>query len=212
MRRKALRRLAEDIGAPSGWADTVWKAEEDARDCHGVGWSLGRAALVGVGLVAIVAAPMLVVAVAPAGLAGGAAITAGLAALGPGGMAGGLAVVSAVGVGGGVVAVQGLSAGSAQAVEENVIAIQALALAFDRLDIGPTDRAHWFLLVAMEGTVEDEIRPLRGVSDAKGAHVKQLTTKLKVIRKALDWMVARGLGPKQIGDADEKLMLEQGPE
>ena len=169
-----------------------------ARDSQGARWTLGRAALVGAGVLALVAAPALVFAAAPAGLAGSAAVASGLAALGPGGVVGGLAVVGAVGGAGGAVAARGLSAGSAAVVEENVIAVQALALILSRLDLDDAGAAHWYTLVAMEQTVGDDLRRLRGVSDSDASAIKELEVKAKAIRRGLDWMVARGLGPRAL--------------
>jgi hypothetical protein len=129
-------------------------------------------------------------------------VAGGLAALGPGGVVGGLAVVGAVGGAGGAVAARGLSVGSAAAVEENVIAIQALALALRRLDLSPSDANPWFTLVAMEQAVADDARRLRGISDPDAAQLKELDRKQKAIRRGLDWMVTRGLGPAPLESAD----------
>ena len=85
LRVKALTRLAGDLGFPKVWAERVSECAREARDVHREGLTWRRAALAAAGVAALMAAPALVLVAAPAGLAGGAAIVAGLAALGPGG-------------------------------------------------------------------------------------------------------------------------------
>ena len=125
LRVKALTRLAGDLGFPKVWAESA----REARDVHREGLTWRRAALAAAGVAALMAAPALVLVAAPAGLAGGAAIVAGLAALGPGGMLGGVAIVGLVGGAGGAAAATALTSGSAAQVQRNVVHLQALAKA-----------------------------------------------------------------------------------
>src|SRR5690242_5977189 len=117
------------------------------------------------GAAAIVAAPMLVLVVAPAGLAGGAAIVAGLGPLGPGGVIGGLGIVGLLGGAGGAVTARALIAGTAAQVEETVIRLQALALAQRALEVAPPAYAEWFALVSMRSAIEQDLAQLRLFSD-----------------------------------------------
>src|SRR3954468_903148 len=116
LRAKALDQLALDLGLPGVWPRVVRECDADARGAHRGGWGLGRAAVAVGGVAAVAVAPALVLAAAPAGMAGGAAIVGGLAALGPGGMLGGVGIVSLVGGAGGAVAARALTAGSAAEV------------------------------------------------------------------------------------------------
>lgn len=197
-RRSALEHLAIDLGVPSAWARAVAAAEEEARESHDAGWNWTQAALVVAGAAAIVAAPVLVLAAAPAGLAGGAAIVAGLAALGPGGMLGGIGIVSVLGGAGGAVAAQALASGTAAQVEATVIYLQAFAkLTEDLTTSGPASDC-WSALLAMEDAITDELARHRKFSDSGAGLVKELKKKLQSVRRAVDWLSEQGLGPARL--------------
>ena len=198
VRRTALANFAGDLGVPSVWAEIAWNSMREARAAHrSFDWK--RAAVAAAGVVVVIAAPALVFAVAPAALAGGAAVVGGLAALGPGGMLGGLAVVGVVGGMGGTVAASALTTGSSQVVQKNLIFIQALALGRGRLQISVAGHPEWYTLVAMESQVAAEHARLSQVSDSDSPPVKEAETKLAAVKKALRWMVERDLGPEAIG-------------
>jgi hypothetical protein len=193
----ALRSLAIDLGAPSSWADTVIAAVDAARKAH-EGFPVGKVALGAAAAALFVAAPYLVLAAAPAGAAGGAAIVGGLAALGPGGMLGGLAVVGAVGGAGGAAAIGALTAGSPATVAELVVSLQAHALACSNLGHGEPGSPEWFTLTRMESQLANEHAKHNELDDRKSATRDDLDQKLKTVRTAITWLAARGLGPPSL--------------
>jgi hypothetical protein len=201
-RRKALERLAGDLGFPRTWATTVIDIDKSARSAHGSKLSLPRAAMAIAGAAAIVAAPMLVLVAAPAGLAGGAAIVAGLAALGPGGMIGGLGIVGLLGGAGGAVTARALIAGTAAQVEETVIRLQALALAQRALEVAPPAYAEWFALVSMRSAIEQDLAQLRLFSDEAAPGIKELERKLRSVERALEWFEEHDLNPSGLAPGD----------
>jgi hypothetical protein len=194
-RRNALERLAGDLGVPDEWAKKVVQTEKSARGPHGSTWSLGRAVMLVAGAAAIVAAPMLVLVAAPAGLAGSAAIVAGLAALGPGGMIGGLGIVGLLGSAGGVVTARALISGTAAQVEETVIHLQALALAQRDLHVAPAGYPEWFALVSMEDAIGEDLSRLRPFSDEGAPGIRELERKLRSVERALRWFEEQDLRP-----------------
>jgi hypothetical protein len=203
VRRGALEALAFDLNVPSQWAETIRKAEGSARKSQRLSpWTWRRAALAVAGAAAIVAAPVLVLAAAPAGLTGGAAIVAGLAALGPGGMLGGVGIVGLVGGAGGAAAAQALISGTAAEVEETVIHLQALALSKRELGYDDASVPEWSALVAMEDAVTDAHARVSHLSDDDAEVVKELTRKRESIRRALDWFIAHSLDPGRLGSGD----------
>jgi hypothetical protein len=202
-RRKALERLAGDLGVPAGWAGKVVNAERSARSTHGSKWSWGRTAMLVAGAAAIVAAPALVLVAAPAGLAGGAAIVAGLAALGPGGMIGGLGIVGLLGSAGGAVTARALISGTAAQVEETVIHLQARALAQRDLQVAPDGYPEWFALVSMEDAIGEDLSRLRPFSDDDAPGIKELERKLRAVERALEWFEDHELNPDGLPSAEE---------
>jgi hypothetical protein len=194
-REDALAALAADLGVPSGWASVATKALREARAAHRRTVTPGRAILAATGVAAVVLAPMLVLAAAPAGLSGGAAIVAGLAALGPGGMLGGVGVVGLVGGAGGGMAARALLAGTPAEVEETVIALQAMALAKHRLALDSSDHGEWGAVVAMFDRLADELDRHRKFSDDDSGIVKATTAKFRSVERAMRWMDDRGLSP-----------------
>ena len=198
LRVKALTRLAGDLGFPKVWAERVSECAREARDVHREGLTWRRAALAAVGVAAMMAAPALVLVAAPAGLAGGAAIVAGLAALGPGGMLGGVAIVGLVGGAGGAAAATALTSGSAAQVQRNVVHLQALAKASRQLGHAAPGHREWSALVTMEDAITDEHVRLRLFSDDGSRSVKELEQKLESVRKALSWLQSEGLDPARL--------------
>jgi hypothetical protein len=198
VRVKALTRLAGDLGFPKVWAERISECGREARDVHREGLTWRRAALAAVGVAALMAAPALVLVAAPAGLAGGAAIVAGLAALGPGGMLGGVAIVGLVGGAGGAAAATALTSGSAAQVQRNVVHLQALAKASSQLGHAASGHREWSALVTMEDAITDEHARLRLFSDDGSRSVKELEQKLESVRKALSWLQAEGLDPARL--------------
>jgi hypothetical protein len=198
VRVKALTRLAADLGFPKVWVETISECAAEARSAHREGLTWQRAALAAAGVAALVAAPALVLVAAPAGLAGGAAIVAGLAALGPGGMLGGVAIVGLVGGAGGAAAATALTAGSAAQVERNVIHLQTLAKASRQLGHAAEGHPEWSALVTMEDALTDELARLRLFSDDGARSVKELEKKLASVHRALSWLEAEDLDPARL--------------
>jgi hypothetical protein len=201
---EALERLAGDMGYESNRARCVLAAEREAREYHGAKGGWQRKALLAAGLAALVAAPYLVAAAAPAGLAGGASIMAGLAALGPGGMVGGLGMVGLVGGAGGAAIAGGLTAGSAGMVEERVIFLHALALAEQKLHEGHHRAEIWVVLVAMETTLAAEHERLNDFSDERARILKELGEKRATVAKAIRGLGAAGLAPRMLDVAEDE--------
>ena len=197
-----------DLRRSTRLATTVGESERAARQSQKESQLFKRAALAAVGLAVIAAAPALVLAAAPAGLAGGAALVAGLAALGPGGMLGGLGIVSVLGGAGGLAAGRALIAGSAAQVEGTVIFLQAYARARrrlhdDHLVVTAAGQQEWFALIESEGFAADERARLALFSDEDAAGLKELDRKLKTIDRALKWLREEGLAPAELPAGDE---------
>ena len=179
-------------------------SEAEAQAAHADGTALKRKlGLATVGVITIAAAPFLVLAAAPAGLAGGAAFVAGLAALGPSGIAGGLMVVGAMGGVGGVAVTAGLVAGSPAAVEDNVVFLQTLALSSKHLHCSVTHHREWTTLQQMKTAVTDELAMLGEVCDPAAVPLKASAAKLATIERALLWFGERGLSPAALPPASE---------
>ena len=209
-RIEALKQLARDLGRADQFAITVAEAEEAARASQKESkFTLKRAALAAAGVAVVLAAPALVLVAAPAGLAGGAAIVAGLAALGPGGMLGGVGIVSVLAGAGGATAGSALMVGTAAQVEETVIFLQALARARHELraldlTVGPSDYTEWFALIEMEDVAADELERLRQFSDSGAPGVREFEQKLKAVNRALEWLRAEGLAPGALPAGDDE--------
>lgn len=200
---RGLEDLASDMGYPTVRARYVLSAELEARSYHGAkrGWQ--KKALLAAGLAALVAAPYLVAAAAPAGLAGGAGVVAGLAALGPGGMVGGLGMVGLVGGAGGAAIAGGLTTGSAAMVEEKVIYLHALALAERKLDEAHHRAMVWKVLIEMETALATEATRLERFSDDRARVLKELEQKQISVAKAIDALTSSGLGPAMLETAED---------
>jgi hypothetical protein len=205
----ALQAFAHDLGVPTTWADTVIAAVKDARKAH-ASFPAGK---VGLGVAAaalLIAAPYMVLAAAPAGLAGGAAIVGGLAALGPGGMFAGLAIVGAVGGAGGAAAISALTTGSPAAVAQRVVFLQTRALACSQLRHSDPASPEWFWLTGMEAELARDYAKHKQLSDRKSPARDDLAEKLKAVRTAIRWLTAKGLGPAGLPPADRVAGLPAG--
>jgi hypothetical protein len=135
---------------------------------------------------------------APAGLAGAAAITSALAAFGPGGMVGGMALAgSLIGVGSGTVALSAtLPTGmSADMVRTQCVRVMAFALAQRDLAIPGPAYNGWSLLVGWDSSLAADRARLAALSDDDSAAIKSIDANIRIIRKAVGWMVDRGLAP-----------------
>lgn len=155
---------------------------------------------VGAVLVAIVA-PWAVAAIAPAGLAGGAAVLGGLAALGPGGLAGGIALLAAGGASiGGLASAAGatLVQSSSVAIRAEAIQLMASALLADQLRLANPTHSEWQILASAYAEAENEALSIVELSDRGSDASKEAKAKVETLRKALDWMSSRGLSPLQI--------------
>lgn len=197
----ALTNLAADLGAPGSWAEAVIAAVKAARDAH-EGFSWEKAALGAAAAALLVVAPYLVLAAAPAGVAGGTAIVSGLAALGPGGMLGGLAIVGAVGGAGGIAAIGALTTGSAATVAQRVVFLQARAMACSVLGHSEPGSPEWFTLTMMQSQLANEHARHCGLDDRKSSAVDELDRKLKAVSTAISWLAANNLDPPTLTVGD----------
>ncbi len=194
VRQRALEDLAADFGFPRSWARTFTRSVREARSAHADASARGkRLGLAAVGLVAVAAAPALVIAAAPAGLGGGAAVAAGLAALGPGGMMGGIGVVGALGGAGGAAVTSALLSGSAESVAGNAIVLQAVALASRELHCSDPSHPEAAELVSMREALSEQLDLQRKFSDEDSDALKTAAAKLRSVDRALTWMDKHGL-------------------
>ncbi|HEV7493615.1 hypothetical protein [Baekduia sp.] len=203
--RSALRAFAHDLGHLASRADCVLGAEHEARDDHRAPVAWRRRAAVLAGVATVVVAPYLALAAAPAGLAGGAGIVAGLAALGPGGMIGGIGTISLLSSLSGAAVLRGLIAGSAEAVEQRVIFLQGLAYAGRDLHEHSLGRRVWPMLLEMEATLTAEHARLAEFSDERAVVLRELQTKCASVRRALDTLARKGLGPAVLDGGEAAL-------
>lgn len=191
--RWAMEQLTLEMGlGRKVGADLLDSMNQARKALQGTNWT--RWAAVGVGAVLLAATGGLAAAAAP-GLYGAAAIASALAAFGPGGMIGGLLTAGALlSVGSGSVA-YGLasSSTSAETVEAHVAAQLAMAILRDKHKLGQ-DPNTWAGLAAAEMAMNRELSRLVGVSDDSATVVRELNRKLATVRRALDYLEARGLG------------------
>ena len=162
-------------------------------------------AALGVGVLAILTTGGMAIAAAPAGLAGAAAITAGLAAFGPGGMVGGLLTAGAlVGVSSGGIA-SSLASTRASVHDVETLLVSRLTAAIlrqkQKLEQDPDT---WLILVDSEREIRRSLQRLSTFSDRNAAVVKDAKKKLAYVEKAVEYLAKHGLGPAplQIEDAD----------
>ena len=162
-------------------------------------------AALGVGVLAILTTGGMAIAAAPAGLAGAAAITAGLAAFGPGGMVGGLLTAGAlVGVSSGGIA-SSLASTRASVHDVETLLVSRLTAAIlrqkQKLEQDPDT---WLILVDSEREIRRSLQRLSTFSDRNAAVVKDGKKKLASVEKAVEYLAKHGLGPAplQIEDAD----------
>jgi hypothetical protein len=212
VRQNARKRTAVDFGMPGAHVDTARTIYKQARESYvttterasrTLRHPVAGPVMIGVGLVAVIAAPALIFAAAPAGLAGAAAVTSGLAALGPGGMMGGLAVVGTVGALGGATASAGamaaigraVAAGSPADVRQWCIELMTRAAIDKELKIttqpGVQERE---ALENASATLNAAITRLNTVSDSDGPTLKLEKLKADYVRKAVRWVDKRGVG------------------
>lgn len=156
----------------------------------------GRFALGAVGLALVAAGPLGLVLVAPAGLAGAAAITASLAAFGPGGMIGGMVLAGGLVGSGSVTAAAAVMVRevSSQTMGTEVVRRMAISLSRARLGL-PEDSTSWLMFVEIESYLATEVAMLSTLSDERSPTMRDLRRKEKIIRKAIAWMVDHGLAP-----------------
>jgi hypothetical protein len=197
-RLRALTNLAMDLDLPARYASCVAEAAEEAGESQGDGFDWLKVGMIAAGFGIVIAAPALVLIAAPAGLAGGAALVAGLAGLGPGGMLGGLTVVGVVGGLGGSLAVGALTDGSSAEVQDLVVFLQSRAKAIHDLRLGDGSHPEWRLLNAMASSMSSELRRHTRVSDTSSRAVKEAERKAKHLRKALEWLEKNSLAPRAL--------------
>jgi pimeloyl-ACP methyl ester carboxylesterase len=202
--RSAVEKLwCDAYGYTPADARVVVRSIAAAEGAFGISW--GKYAIGAAGLALLAAGPVGLLLVAPAGLAGAAAITSALAAFGPGGMVGGMALAgSLVGVGSGTVALSATlpSGMSADMVRTQCVRVMSFALAQRDLAIpGPTHNG-WHLLVSWDSSLSAERERLAALSDDDSHGIKSIDANLKIIRRAIAWMVDRRLAPALPSDDD----------
>lgn len=195
--RSAIERLWSDAyGYSPADGRVVSRSIAAAEAAFGSSW--GRLAIGAAGLAVLAAGPVGLMVMAPAGLAGAAAITSALAAFGPGGMVGGMALAgSLVGVGSGTVALSATlpSGMSADMVRTQCVRVMAFALAQRDLAIPGPAYNGWQLLVGWDSSLSSDRSRLAALSDDDSAALKTIDANLKIIRRAIGWMVDRDLAP-----------------
>ena len=200
------RQVAMDFGIHESYVDMVESAADDVRN---VGSDPNRtakrvatlASATALGVAAVVAAPFLVVAAAPAGLAGGAAFVAGLSALGPGGIAGGLMMVggfASFGSGAAVTLGRSLGAQSSEAVLAGLRDILAARIVAEKLDVDGSRGFEW--VAAGNALVEatEELLIFEELNDASGRGktiTQDAKKKVDGVRRVMQWMAERNMVP-----------------
>lgn len=188
----------DGYGYPMSEADRVVDAIKSARRAFGASdWH--RYALGAAGLALLAAGPLGLVLAAPAGLAGGAAITASLAAFGPGGMVGGMAMAGGlVGLGSGAVARSSAipAAMTADMLQTQCVRLMAFARAHRDLDLVGDRHVPWLTMQHWHGTLANELNRLAVFSDKDSVSLKTLRSKLKILDTGIGWMVDQGLAPQ----------------
>ena len=190
-RLRAIELVAVDVNGLPSWATVVGESIQQATKAQGEGFSWKKSGLVAGGILGLTAAPFLVVAAAPAGLVGGAAIMGGLAALGPGGAAGGLAVLATVGAGAGTLATIGLTSGTAEDVQQSALLIHASALAARGLDELTGEERATAALESMKFALSVSIDEQTPISDKQSKVLTVEKEKLKAVQRALDHLAGR---------------------
>lgn len=190
VRIEAVRSVLGALGRQPAIADEISTAIKQVHGCLGSNGSRwGKVAAVGAGVALIALGPISLAAVAPAGLAGGAALTSGLAALGPGGMVGGIATVSGLTSTGAAVttaaSVRKHSAVNSDAATFIVRTIAAWAQCSLNLDY---DEDLWAELTAMHGELSAEVNLLAPISDSDSPSLKALHDQINVITKLVDFL------------------------
>lgn len=180
------------------------------------GW-VKWAALSAVGIGVVVGTVITAGAMAPAGLAGAAAITAALAAFGPGGMVGGIATIAALtGAGAATAAAGGLAAAveswedqerrrferraeiraaiaelaaalEPQQLRSSLAAFIAAVIVQEKASL-PTARMEVFLSVQQVlAALRSDLAVAAGI-DKKSGYAKALYAKVKILERAADWL------------------------
>lgn len=173
-------------------ADAVTAAKEGV---GGEDWSKLLVGALGIALIA--AGPVGLMLAAPAGLAGGAAITASLAAFGPGGMVGGMALAGGlVGAGSAFTAGAAMPTNMSEAmVRTQVVRCLAFARAHHELGMPSDGYRSWHYLNSWRDQLTAEQERLSVLSDDSAPSLKSVGSKLKVVDKGLRWMVDNELTP-----------------
>lgn len=153
------------------------------------------------GIALIAAGPVGLMLAAPAGLAGGAAITASLAAFGPGGMVGGMALAGGlVGAGSAFTAGAAMPTNMSEAmVRTQVVRCLAYARAHQDLGLPPDGYRSWHYLNSWRDQLTSEHARLATLSDESAPSLKSVSSKLKLVGKGLRWMVDHELTPALSG-------------
>ena len=99
---------------------------------------------------------------------------------------------------GGALTTRALIAGTAAEVEETIIQIQAFARASTRLGCALPGKPEWFVLVAMENQLSDDLARLSRFSDKDAPGLKEIERKLRSVRRAREWLQSEGLAPGEL--------------
>lgn len=158
----------------------------------------GRLAVGAAGLGLAALGPIGLALVAPAGLAGGAAIVGALAAFGPGGMVGGLALAGGmVGAGASLV---GASAMASSEVTPDMLRTQLIRLmacekAAAALDIELGGSSLWLMFNDWRDKALTNLSALEVLSDKDAPSIKDLQVKVKLLEQALAWLIEERFAP-----------------
>ncbi len=202
-RQHALARLASALNFPERVGTTIFAALNDARREVKVKAELKLKPLIGLAAVGgglLLAGPIGLMMVAPAGLAGGAAVVSALAAFGPGGMIGGLVAAGGLmAAGGGVTgaAVKMLASAPEALIQDTLARLLATAIARHKLR-EPRDDRIWFVLCEFESQIAREQHRVEPLSDPDAPSCRAHRRKAQAVRQALECMIKIGLGPPHL--------------
>lgn len=208
--QEALQDLTSELGLSSFFGVQACEAIKEAQGILSgptmekwVKWGA-----VGAGAVALIVASGGMVLAAGPGLAGAAAITSALATFGPGGMVGGLLTAGTLMTAGGGSLAIGLANPSTSAkVLESVILVSLAAVILRKKEKLEQDDSIWQTLAQSEMILRREHERLDEFVDKTSSGLKELKRKLKIIERAMDYMVKNHLAPLAIKEEEEKRML-----
>lgn len=202
----ALPNMAIAMGLSSGTGEKVATAVKQIDSLVGKSGRLRWWAVAGVGAALLIAAPVGLVAAAPASAFGAAAVTGGLAAFGPGGMIGGLATAGGLASTGAAAATLGAMKGlrgSGNSADLLAAARHSVTVEYARklLDL-PTDPTVWRELTELETQLAAQLNRLQTFSDEKAPSIRQLLAAKGTVAKLTKFMLDEDLASGVLSDGD----------